>query len=291
MKTKILAAGITLLLFNGSALAELDPLKNYDNFNTKKVDGCKFCIDSDKWRGLERGDYNTEVEREVQGKRAHLRHRSWGRSDSDSGTEQGRNRMNFRDSTMFSGVCFTPKVHKYELNSCAANDDNGRVRIRYLGNFYDANGADDGGEDGVIYAGISLLRGNWTDDKKGIFEIDGWVEECEGFDCDTDAWSTYDDVNDPDLYFGTTKGSNNKKEMCIGYDRDNHEIVISYGKDVRTVGAGFGLPAFDENMDADRSWHVIETRTDVENCTKKKLSGSIDANFDDVKVRKFSEPM
>ncbi len=290
MKIKILIAATTLLLFNGSVLAELDPLENYDNFNAKKVDGCKFCIDSKKWIGRERGEFNTEVERKIKAKRANLYHRSWGRRDSNIGTVQGRNRMNFRHSEMFSGACFTPKVAKYDLQKCAANESWGQVRIRYLGNFYDTSNADDGDEDGLIYAGISLRRGNWTNAKKGIFEIDAWAQECEGADCDDDAWSTYDEVDDPDLFFGTTKGSKNKKELCIGYDRDNHELVFSYGNDVRKVNAvDHGLPAFGDNVDAEWTWHVIETRTDVENCTAKKLSGSIDANFDNVTIRQFSE--
>jgi len=293
MKLKLLMAAMAMLIFHGPAFADLDPLENYDNFNANKYNGCKKCIDSDLWIGRERGEYNTEVERNIKAKRARLWHRSWGRSDANEGTEQGRNRMNFRDSVDMSGACFTPRVSKYELNSCPGNEDNGRVRIRYLGNFYDTDGADDGGEDGVIYAAIELRRGNWSEDKKGIFEIEGWVEECEGVDCASDAWSTYDGVGvDPDLFFGTTKASNNRKEMCIGYDRANHEFVFSYGNDVRTVNAfEHGLPAFGANVASNWTWHVVETRTDVENCTSKKLSGSIDAEFDNVKVRRFSPPM
>ena len=289
MKIKLLVVGLGIFFLNGPVFADLDPLEKYDNFNTKKVYGCKYCINSELWRGLQRGNYVTEVEREIKGKRAHLSHRSWGRMDSDSDSEQGRNRMNFRDSADFSGACFTPRVKKYKLNSCEANEDSGQVRIRYLGNFYDTDNADAGDEDGVIYAGIGMKRGNWTDDKKGIFQISAWAQECEGADCDADAWSTYDEVDDPDLFFGTTKGSSNKKALCIGYDRANHELVFSYGNKVRIVNAGeHGLPAFGDDVDADWTWHVIETRTDVENCTTGPLSGSIDADFDNVEVRRFA---
>jgi len=290
MKNRLLIAAIGLLFVQGPAFAELDPLQKYDNFNAKKYKGCKFCINSEKWYGAERGNRNTEVEREIRSKRVNLTHTSWGRSDSDEGTEQGRNRMIFRDRENFSGVCFTPRVRKYRIPSCNANEGSGQARIRYLGNFYDTNAADDGEEDGVVYAGFQLGRGGWSENKKGIFEVSGWAQECEGADCDADAWSTYDEDNDPDLWFGTTKGSNQKKEMCLGYDRDTHELVFSYGKEERRVNnADHGLPAFGANVDADWAWHVIETRTDVPNCSEGSLYGSIEADFDNVGVREFPE--
>ena len=299
MKLKLLFAGLAMLFLNGPVLADLDPLKNYDNFNKKKVDGCKYCINSEKWRGLQRGDYVTEVTREIKAKRAHLSHRSWGTVDDDGSSKQGRNRLNFRDPADFSGACFTPRIKKYEINSCKANRDSedrswSQVRIRYLGNFYDTDNADDGEEDGVVYAWINMVRGAWTDDKKGIFEISGSVEECEGADCNTDAWNTWDDFGfvQPDLNFGTIKASSNKKAMCVGYDRANHEIVFAFGNKVRVVNAAdHGLPAFGDNVAADWSWHVVETRTDVENCTDGPQTGFIDADFDDVKVRRMPVPV
>ena len=148
MKIKWLVVGLGMFFFNGTVSADLELFKIYDNFNAKKSNGCKGCIDTQKWIGFERGDYTTEIRREVKSKKLHLKHRSWGGTDSDEGTEQGRNRLRFRNSEVFSGVCFTPRIKKYEVNSCAANDDPGQVQIRYLGNFYDTDGNDDG-DDGV----------------------------------------------------------------------------------------------------------------------------------------------
>ena len=271
-----------------SVYSGLDSLQKYDNFNSKKVNGCKGCLDTELWRVLERGNYNTEVEVEVKSKRARLYHRSWGRSDSDTGSEQGRARLNFRNSANFSGACFTPRVKKYELSACESNASDSAVRIRYLGNFYDTDNADAGEEDGVVYAGITMRRGSWTNKKKGVFEVDGFVYECAGTDCAGDAWSTYDDVNDPDLFFGFTRADKNKKEFCAGYDRDNHEFVISYGNDVRIVnGPDHGLPAFGDDVATNWTWHALETRIDVPSCTAGKLYGSIDADVDNVKIREF----
>ena len=285
MKIKLLIAGFGFVFLNGTAaLADLDPLQNYDNFNDKKYNGCKNCINPDKWRGLQRGDYTSEIVREIKSKRARLAHRSWGRSDSDAGREQGRNRMNFRDSVDFSGACFTPRVKKYEVNDCGANPESSRVRIRYLGNFFDTDAADSGEEDGIIYASISLQRNSDSSAKKGIFNVSAWVDECEGTDCDTSAWGAGVD-------FGNIKASKNKKEMCIGYDRaangGHGEFVISFGNDVRTITAADGLPARDANVDANWTWHVVETRADVENCSAGAISGFIDAEFDNVKIREY----
>ena len=76
--------------------------------------------------------------------------------------------------------------------------------------------------------------------------------------------------------------------MCVGYDRTNHEFVFSFDDVVRTVNAGeHGLPARDDYVNADTTFHVIETRADVENCTADAISGFIDADFDNVMIREF----
>ena len=135
-----------------------------------------------------------------------------------------------------------------------------------------------------------IRHGEWPD-KKGVFHISAWARECNGANCDTDTWSTFDNVNDPDLYFGTTKAAKNKKAMCVGYDRANHRLVFFYGKDVRTVdAASHGLPAFANDLAPSQTWHLIETRNDVENCPSGKKSGFIDGDVDHVKVGKFYRP-
>ncbi len=271
-----------------SVFSGLDPLTGYDDFNSKKYNGCKYCIDSDNWSGRERGDHNAEISRQVRQKKLHMTLRSWGNSDSDSGTEDGRNRVQFRNSLDMSGACFVPRVRKYKLKNCAANSDDGRVRIRYLGNFYDTDNADSGEEDGLVYAGIRMQRYGDSGDKSGLFEVSAWAQECEGADCDTDAWSTYDGIDDPDLDFGTVNAGKNKKAMCIGYDRDNHELVFAFGKITRVVNlADHGLPAFGDNVELEESWHVIELRNDTENCTAGVQHGYIDADVDNVGIREF----
>ncbi len=289
MKNKILLTGFGILFLNaGVATADLDSLQNYDNFNAKKTDGCKSCLDSEKWRGLQRGDYTTEIVREVKSKKARLMHRSWGRSDSDAGREQGRNRMNFRNSVDFSGACFTPKIKKYEVKNCAANGDSSNVRVRYVGNFYDTGVTNDDGEIGVVYAWINMSRSVDFPTKKDRFHVWGAASECTDANCDTEGWTTYDDTNDPDLDFGVINGKKNKKAMCIGFDRMNNTLVFSYGNDVRVVNsADHDLPALGSNLSANQTWHVIETRGDIENCSTGPVSGAIDVEVDNVKIREY----
>jgi len=281
MKIKLMLIGCAFLMFNGSvALAELDLLTPYDDFNTKKFNGCKYCINPEKWMGSQRGDYVTDLQRVIKAKRARLSHRSWGRSDSDVGREQGRNRMVFRDSANMSGACFVPRVKKYDMQDCATNDGSSQVRIRYMGKFFDADIADLGQDDGMVYAAVEVRRYVDSAEKKAMFDVVGWVTECEGVDCATDAWNTV-------LNFGTVKASLNKKELCLAYDRDNNEFMLSYGSDVRTVSAVDGLPGRADFVPSDQAWQVIETRTDVENCTSGPISAFIDADFDKVKIREI----
>ncbi len=288
MKIKMVLVGFVILLLNGSvAFAELDPLTVYDNFNDKKFNGCKYCINPEKWSGLQRGSV-TELLRQIKAKRARLSHRTWGNADSDLGRVRGQNRMQFNNSLNMSGACFVPRVKKYTVQDCATNGDTGDVRIRYTGNFYDTDTTDAGGLDGIIHATINLRRTSNSSDKKGLFEVYGNVDECDSIDCSGTTWSTYDGTDDPDLYFGTIKAATNKKAMCVGYDSINHEFVFSFDGEVKTVNAvDHGLPAWAGSVPAETTWHVIETRADVENCSSGAVSGFIDADFDKVMIREF----
>jgi len=286
---KILGTLIGVFCLQGTAaLADLDPLQDYDNFNAKKYNGCKWCINSDKWYGGHRGVYTGEVMRDINGKKLRMAHRSWGNDDSDSGAQTGRTRLVFRDSENMSGVCFVPRVLKYEINSCEGNGATGSAQIRVIGNFYDADNTADDGDTGLVYAWFGLRRWHDSDIKKGFFHVSGGASQCGDPDCNTDAWSTYDTINDPDLFFTNTKGNKNKKEFCVGYDRANHELVFSYGNEVRTVnGPDHGLPAFDADVASDRSMFALEARTDVQNCSADPLTGYVYGDFDNVKIREF----
>lgn len=286
---KILCTLIGVFFLQATAvLADLDPLQDYDNFNAKKYNGCKWCIDTDKWYGGHRGMYTGEVMREIKGKRLRMSHRSWGGTDSDSGAQTGRTRLLFRDSENISGVCFVPRVQKYEINSCKGNGATASAQIRYIGNFYDADNTADDGETGLVYAWFGLRRWHDSNIKKGYFHVSGGASQCADEDCTTDAWSTYDAFNDPNLFFTDTKGNKNKKEFCVGYDRVNHELVFSYGNEVRTVnGPDHGLPAFDADVESDLTWHTLEARTDVHNCSDDRLTGYVYGDFDNVKIREF----
>ncbi len=290
MKIKLLIVGFGLLFLNATVVyAELDPLENYDNFNAKKYNGCKYCINPDKWIGLQRaGINNTEILREIKAKRLRMSLRTWGDTNSDTGTVRGSNRTLFINSENFSGACITPRIKKYEINNCSANGSSGRARFRYIGTFFDAVDGGSDGEIGTVYGWIDMIRSGDTTDKKGKFVIQGYADECQDVNCQVDNWSTYDGTDDPDLTFAIVKGATNKKAMCVGYDRTLHQLVFSFGNDVRVVNsADHGLPAFAANMNASNTWHVIEARNDVEHCTAGRITGFVDGDADNVKVRRF----
>ena len=289
MKKFALLFGFGFFLISGPAVyADLDPQVLYDNFNAKKYEGCKGCINSDKWIFFQRGDNNTEVGRSIKSKKLYLSQRTWGDADTNTGNLQGRNRVRFRDSVNFSGVCFVPRIKKYLQQKCATNPNTPVTRVRYLGNFYDSD-ADKTNEIGNVYGWIEMNRFGTSTTSSSKFQIAGFASECLDADCTMDDWSTYDNDKDPNLLFKTAiTGKSNKKEMCVGYDRANHQLVFSFGKDVRTVDtANHDLPAFDSRIDASLTWHVIETRSDVENCMNDKKQGYIEADVDNVKIRSY----
>lgn len=228
-----------------------------------------------------KGDYLTEKETKIHRKKLRLKQRSWANTDSNEWKEWGRNRLQFRDSEKISGVCVTPRVKKIEVNNCQKNDTWSWAAVRYHGNFYDADASDAGGEDGLVYAGLGLWRSNNSDDKKGIFEVWGYVSRCEGYDCDDEPYFVEE-------YLGTVNGKTNSKPMCVGYDKANHKIVMSIGSKVVDVTRERDLPKFNSRVDADKSWHVLEVRNTVQNCKKGPVTGYVDGEFDDVMVRKYS---
>ena len=60
--------GETVVSTKGSPTGEPSVAQEvYDDFNTKKINECKNCIDTSKWAGQERGNYVGEVERKIKG--------------------------------------------------------------------------------------------------------------------------------------------------------------------------------------------------------------------------------
>lgn len=279
------------------AMAELDPLEPYDGFDAKKIGDCKKCIDPTKWEGVERGDYVGEISREVKSKRAAFSVRAWGNKTQDEGTSNGINRMLLiDDSDTISGVCFTPRVKKYELNECPGNEDNSNVMVRYVGTAYDSDDTPAGNDLGVVYMGFDFTRST-EDDANDMhpkyFNATGWAVQCHDAQCTTLDWSTADGLVD----FGEFKTSN-KTEFCVGYDPGDapgsHQLVFSAGDDVAPimVGAADGLPPYVQDVIPEYAWHAIETSVYAENCqpeTGGKVSAYIEADVDNVSVNRKAE--
>ena len=281
---------ICLCFFHSIAFADLDPQEMYDDFNTRKINGCNKCIDTSKWTGQERGNFVGEIERRIKANRAFFKVKSWGNADSDSGRESGRNRLRIKEATSnISGACFTPKVTKYKNNDCSANpDQTSRVLIRYFGAMYDTNAALED-DNGVVYASIEFRHDIEDDDngvKKSKFIASGGAWQCSNDDCSTNAWRTGDTgATDPDLWFGEFNKSN-RNEFCVGYDADSHELVFRAGSDERRVNAADNnLPKFANLPNDNWGIHTIEARVDVENCKTGGMQyGHLEGFVDDVKV-------
>ena len=62
------------------------------------------------------------------------------------------------------------------------------------------------------------------------------------------------------------------------------------GEEIVVNGPDHGLPAFEGNVDSDWSWHVLEARTDVPNCSNGPLTGYVDGDFDNVTIKEFPDP-
>lgn len=291
-----LLAGLFLLaLFCGPLLA-FDDWETYDDFNTKVVYGCKGCIDTEKWRGSipsGGGSIETEAERKIKGKRAFMSLRSWGTEDADDGRMNGRIRMHFNDDpSSITGVCFTPRIKKYELSNCGANLNGGFVGIRYLGNYYDTDGVTDETPAGHIEVNFQMFHATWHDEEKSLkkseFEVEANIYQCVGATCsDPGGWSS--GSAGVDLNFGKFKKSN-KTEFCVGYDATpgSEKFIFSAGDDVREVtNADHGLPLPQNDIHPNRVVHQIELRNRTENCQSEgMLTQYIEGDLDNIKIRR-----
>lgn len=275
------------------ALAELDELEPYDDFSAKYVDDCKSCIDTDKWSGENGGNSRLEIERIIKGKRAVMSVRNWGEGDVDAGRKRGNVGLTVNDDPVsITGFCFTPRVKKYELAECETNPNvgflgGGHVLMRYKGNYYDTGDYGDNFE-GTLSVIVNFIHSN-ADDEEGSLkasEFRAFVDmyECQGEDClSPQVWrETFE--------LGTFKKSN-KDEFCVAYDDDENEFIITAGDVTRTVtAADDGLPVKENDMHPNRAQHIVEVRSDVENCSTGMLSQYIEADFDNVSIRRASEP-
>ena len=285
--------GLTCLitmLFAVPALAVFDDWIPYDDFNAKEVDGCKGCINTEKWGGMESFQRLTEVESKIKGKRGFFALRHWGSDESNEGRQSGVVGMNFNDDpASITGICFTPRIKKYALSDCAANESGSRARMRYVGHFYDTNTATDS-DDGHLVVYLNFTHDTRDDQngwlKKGEFKVDPSLERCvsSGTFCDGQTWNAWE--NGADLDLGVLKKAN-KTEICVGYDADNHEFILSAGDIVKTVnGPDHGLPTPAFPVHPNRVRHTIQLRSEIENCEAGILTQSMEGDFDNVKVRR-----
>lgn len=285
------AVFIFLTVLSAPVLAEFDDWVLYDDFNAKMVDGCKSCIDTEKWGGFEwSGDRHrqTEVERRIKGKRAVMSVRSWGSNEDNLNRKSGEIGMIFNDDpASITGVCFTPRIKKYELSNCQENPDAGRVEITYFGRYYDTNAADDD-QDGVVAASFNFSHGTQDDEsgylKKAEFKADGAVWRCDGDSCQEQDWNYWE--NGADLHFGVFKKSN-KTEFCVGYDAINQKFIFSAGDDEKEVThADHDLPLPLNEIHPNQVSHYIQFRNRIENCESGVLTQYVEGDFDNVKVRR-----
>lgn len=286
---KTVMVGLFILgLFCSPALAELGEPVMYDDFNAKSFNGCKKCIDTTKWRGQEQGDYIGEIERSIAGKRAFFAIRGWGEGNSNEGRIRVRSMLHFKDDPeTITGVCFTPRVKKMELNDCEANDTtNGGVQLQYFTSLYDNNSNLDDTQDGVVSAGINMSHSNKHDEeglKSSEFAVNAFAELCLDEFCE-ESWNldnTGGDVFDYD--FGIIKKSN-KEEFCVAYDPETHELIFSVGDDVRIVDERHNLPFREDPVNANQVFRFIGARITAKNCDAGMVSGYMEADIDNVRV-------
>lgn len=288
LTVRTLLVGLFILgLFCSPAVAELDELVMYDDFNARSFNGVKKCIDPTKWYGAENGDFIGEVERVIKSKRAVVSIRAWGDTSDDVGRQVGRNIMKLKDApSNITGVCFTPRVKKIELDNCDTNETRFPVgRVRYVGTFY-SSVEDSVTMEGVVIANIWFDHVNFPEGderflKKDEFQARGNAVRCANDDCSIEDWGTGETLD-----FGLFKKSN-KTEFCVAFDPDTEELVFSAGDDVRYIGADQNLPTYQSPVDSSVANHAIQTRVDIPNCTTGGMrSGYIEADIDNVKVRR-----
>lgn len=268
MRTLLLSSCVVLsLCLTSLPVPALEPLVLYDDFSAK-------LIDPDKWFGGGGGFLCEEAIRQTQGGRLRLLCRSYGKTDSDTGTSGCSLTLNFSKPAVVTAIAATIQVKKVQAAGCAIPGSAvADIRALLHGSFFNAGTPTPGSSVNDVRATLRLDRASSSTDPPNVLRV-----QARAFQCTNDTCSTSTSLGFKDLGPVT---SGDIVKLRLQWHSDNNRFIFQ--RDVQPeVFLSYSVP---DTAPPSNQFKYLGVLKDVPNCTATpRPVGFMDAFFDDVMV-------
>jgi hypothetical protein len=259
-------AGAALAALASAPVDALEPFKTYDSFSTTP-------INPTLWNGWERT-------RQIKSGQLNLVQRDYGLTSSDSGSTYYNWSDDITDYPLVTELRAKVTVNALEVNACASNASVGLARARIYGSFYNVGTPVAGSQTGDALAQVRLYRLSNSTDAPGLLQVQGLLANCTNTDCSSS--NTVGTVALGTITVGTAT------TVQLQWDKPNKQFLFS-----RDSGSSSGTIKYTDS-DAQSPgvpFKRVGTRTDLASClSNPRVTGYVDASFDNVSVNKSAAP-
>ena len=240
------------------AIHAAEPLKAYDKFSDKPLDPAR-------WQESERV-------RVIKGGAMHLMQRTWGSDASDVNLTAFNWSTPLANPASITAMRARVSISAIETSACQANAVVADSRARLIGGFFNVGTASPGSMVGDVIAQLRLVRFSNSTDAAGVLRVQGVASLCTSSDCGL-ATTIGNVVDLGTVAVGTAT------TLQLEWDQGGHAFRFTRDGVTGTVGyadSGLNPPGV--------LFRQLATRVNVPNCTAGRMSGLVDAKFDNVFV-------
>jgi hypothetical protein len=280
---------LAVILTGISARAQVEPLVLYDNFNAASKK-----LDPEKWFGSESysaADRGLESVRQIKEEPIYqymglnILNRTYGNTDSDSGTSSVYNRVLFRNGGDINSIKATVQVKKVQVTGCTANPNETKALARIGGMFFNIGPRTAGDTTNDVWATIYVSRSSSSTDPANVLEIVGEVRLCNNNGCGVSTIIGAQDLG--------TVLLNKKVKLRMTWDPQNDRFIFQKGKDTE-VYITYNTAVYPESFPpgaGNGGAKRLDVAQVVANCASQpQPMGFMDVFVEDVYVNESAAP-
>jgi hypothetical protein len=256
---------VVLVVLVGTLAHAVEPLVLYDNFNAEQVD-------MGKWVRAEEGA-GTAPTVQIQDNRLRLFNRSYGKTDSDQGKDEGSLFLAFSNSAV-TAIKATVQVNDVGATGCPRTPSQETLAFTLLGgSFFNTATPMPGSELHDLWAVIGIYRDSGMGVPTDVLHAISVVGHCTNADCKESTWLH-------SRALGPVKRGE-RATLRVQWDRDNHRFIFQRDDDLEV----FAPYTLSDAAPPSRQRKGLRIGYEAANCTAMpRPEAFIEVFFDDVSV-------
>jgi hypothetical protein len=256
---------VVLVVLVGTLAHAVELLILYDNFNAEQVD-------VGKWVKGEEGA-GTEPTVQIQDNRLRLFNRSYGKTDSNQGRDEGSLFLTFSNSAAVTAIQATVQVNDVGATGCPHNSQETLAFTLLGGSFFNTATPMPGSELHDLWAIIGIYRNSDMRDPANVLYLISVVGHCTNVDCKESTW-----LHSRGL--GRVKRGE-RATLRVQWDRDNQRFIFQRDDDLEV----FVPYTLSDTAPPSRQRKGLRIGYEAANCTAMpRPEAFIEVFFDDVLV-------